>query len=390
MVSTVGTRITSLAYPLLVLALTRSPAKAGIVGFAQTLPFLLLYLPAGALVDRWNRKWVMLASDAGRALALGSIAIALALGRLGLLQIALVAFVEGSLYVFFQLAETAALPNVVPKPQLANAIAQNQARDQGADLAGQPLGGLLFGISQLLPFAFDAVSYTVSFTTLLLVRAQLQQRRERAPTRLRAEVLEGLAWLWRQRFLRSIALLIGATNFVHSALPLLVIIRAKELGASPALIGVLFAFFGIGAIAGALVGPWVQRHLHARTVVIGWLWVWAAEAALLIVMPNALALGMMLGAGSVFGVSFNVVTATYRYALVPDRLQARTTSVVRLIAWGTIPLAQLVAGLLAERLGTGPSFLAFAGIMLAAAVVASAVPSVRRAPPIEALPPQPA
>jgi MFS family permease len=389
-VSTVGTRITSLAYPLLVLALTRSPAKAGIVGFAQTLPFLLLYLPAGALVDRWNRKWVMLASDAGRALALGSIAIALALGRLGLLQIALVAFVEGSLYVFFQLAETAALPNVVPKPQLANAIAQNQARDQGAHLAGQPLGGLLFGISQLLPFAFDAVSYTVSCTTLLLVRAQLQQRRERAPTRLRAEVLEGLAWLWRQRFLRSIALLIGATNFVHSALPLLVIIRAKELGASPALIGVLFAFFGVGAIAGALVGPWLQRHLHARTVVIGWLWVWAAEAALLIVMPNVLALGMMLGAGSVFSVSFNVVTATYRYALVPDRLQARTTSVVRLIAWGTIPLGQLLAGLLAERLGTGPSFLAFAGIMLAAAVVASAVPSVRRAPPIEALPPQPA
>lgn len=390
MVSTVGTRVTSLAYPLLVLALTGSPARAGIVGFAQTLPFLLLYLPAGALVDRWNRKWVMLASDAGRALALGSIAIALALDRLTLLQIALVAFVEGSLYVFFQLAETAALPNVVPKPQLANAIAQNQARDQGADLAGQPLGGLLFGISQLLPFAFDAVSYTVSFTTLLLVRAQLQQRRERARTRLRAEVLEGLAWLWRQRFMRSIALLIGATNFVHNALPLLVIIRAKELGASPALIGVLFAFFGVGAIAGALVGPWVQRHVHARTVVIGWLWVWAIEAALLIVMPNALALGMMLGAGSVFGVSFNVVTATYRYALVPDRLQARTTSVIRLIAWGTIPLGQLAAGLLAERLGAGPSFLAFAGVMLATAVVASAVPSVRRAPPIEALPPQPA
>jgi MFS family permease len=145
-VSTVGTRITSLAYPLLVLALTRSPAKAGIVGFAQTLPFLLLFLPAGALVDRWNRKWVMLVSDGGRALALGSIAIALALERLTLVQIALVAFVEGGLFVFFQLAETAALPHVVPRAQLATALAQNQARDQGADLAGQPLGGLLFGI----------------------------------------------------------------------------------------------------------------------------------------------------------------------------------------------------------------------------------------------------
>ena len=128
------------------------------MGSAQTLPFLLLFLPAGALVERWNRKWVMLISDGGRALALASIAVALALGRLTLVQIALVAFVEGALFVFFQLAETAALPNLVPQPQLATAVAQNQARDQGADLAGQPLGGLLFGVSQLLPFAVDATS----------------------------------------------------------------------------------------------------------------------------------------------------------------------------------------------------------------------------------------
>jgi MFS family permease len=389
-VSTIGTRITSLAYPLLVLVLTRSPAKAGIVGFSQTLPFLLLYLPAGALVDRWNRKWVMLVSDGGRALALGSIAIALALHRLTLAQIVLVAFVEGCLFVFFQLAETAALPNVVPKQQLATAVAQNQARDQGADLAGQPLGGLLFGVSQLLPFAFDAVTYVVSFATITFVRAPLQRSRERVRTRLLSEISEGVAWIWRQRFLRSIALLIGATNFVHNALPLLAIVRARELGAAPALIGVMFAFFGAGALIGALAGPWVQRHVHARTVVIGWLWVWAVEATVLVAMPNPIALGVVLGLGSVFGVSFNVVVATYRYALVPDRLQGRTTSVARLIAWGTIPPAQLLSGVLAERIGTGPSFLVFAAVMLVTAIIASIAPSVRRAPPVESLAVEPA
>src|SRR3989442_8879571 len=139
-VSTIGTRVSSLAYPVLVLALTHSPAKAGFVGFAQTLPFLLFYLPAGALVDRWNRKRVMLVADAGRAFALGSIAVALALDRLTLTQIAVVAFLEGSLFVFFQLSESAALPHVVPREQLATALAQNQAREQGADLAGRPLG----------------------------------------------------------------------------------------------------------------------------------------------------------------------------------------------------------------------------------------------------------
>jgi MFS family permease len=384
-VSTIGTRITSLAYPLLVLALTRSPAKAGVVGFAQTLPFLLVYLPAGALVDRLNRKTVMLVSDGGRALALASIAVALAIDHLTLAQIALVAFVEGCLYVFFQVAETAALPNVVPKQQLAAAVAQNQARDQGADLAGQPLGGLLFGISQLLPFAFDAASYLVSFTTMLFVRAPLQASRERARTRLRTEISEGVAWMWRQRFVRSIALLIGATNFVLNAIVLLVIVRARELGASPALVGGIFAFFGAGALLGALVGPWVQRHVRARTVVIGSLWFWAVQVAVLVAMPNAVTLGALLGVGTVFGVAFNVVVATYRYALVPDHLQGRTTSVVRMIAWGTIPLAQLLSGVLAEHIGTGPSFLTFAGVMLLTAVAASIAPSVRRAPPIESL-----
>jgi hypothetical protein len=90
-----------------------------------------------------------------------------------------------------------------------------------------------------------------------------------------AEIAEGITWLWRQRFLRSIALLIGSTNFVFNGLPLLVIVRARELGASPALIGAMFACLGAGAIAGALGGPWVQRHVRARTVVIGWLWAWA-------------------------------------------------------------------------------------------------------------------
>jgi MFS family permease len=122
---------------------------------------MLFYLPAGALVDRWNRKRVMLIADAGRALALGSLALVLAVGSLSLAQIIVVAFVEGSLFVFFSLAESAALPQIVPKEQLPTAVAQNQARVQGADLVGQPLGGALFGISRLLPFAADAVSYAV-------------------------------------------------------------------------------------------------------------------------------------------------------------------------------------------------------------------------------------
>ncbi len=161
-VSTVGTRVSAIAFPLLVLAQTRSPAKAGVVGFAQTLPYLLFFLPAGALVDRWDRKRVMLVADAGRALAFASLPVALALDRLTFAQIVAVAFLEGSLFVFFMLSESAALPQVVPAEQIPAAIASNQARVQGADLAGQPLGGFLFGVSRMLPFVADAVSYALS------------------------------------------------------------------------------------------------------------------------------------------------------------------------------------------------------------------------------------
>ena len=194
-VSTVGSEVSQLAYPLLVLALTHSARDAGIVGFARALPFLLLYLPAGAFVDRWDRKRVMLAADAGRALALGSVAVWLAFGRPPLTWLALTSFVEGSLFVFFQLSESAALPQVVPREQLSQAIAQNQARQQGAGLVGSPLGGALFGISRLVPFAADAVSYAVSFVSLLFVRPAFQGERSPEDRNLRSDVLVGLRWL---------------------------------------------------------------------------------------------------------------------------------------------------------------------------------------------------
>jgi MFS family permease len=246
-VSTVGTCVTSIAFPLLVLAMTHSPAKAGIVGFAQTLPFLLLYLPAGAFIDRWDRKRTMLGCDAGRAVALGSIAITAALGWLSVAQVIVVALVEGSLFVLFDLAEGAALPQLVTEEQVPAAVAQNQAKAQGADVVGQPLGGVLFSTARLLPFLVDAVSYVISFAALLFIRRPFQQPRARQPTPLKTEIGEGLLQVWREPFLRAAVGGIGGINLVFNALTLVLIVRAKELGASPALIGAMFALSGWAA-----------------------------------------------------------------------------------------------------------------------------------------------
>jgi MFS family permease len=382
-VSTIGTRITGVAYPLLVLAETQSPAKAGVVGFAQTLPYMLFYLPAGALVDRWDRKRTMIVADGGRTLALGSLAIALALGEFTFAQVVIVAFVEGTLFVFFSLSESAALPQVVAKEQLPTAVAQNQARIQGADLVGQPLGGALFGISKQLPFAADAISYAVSFVSLFFIRREFQEERPRSVTKLRAEMLEGVRWLWGQPFLRAGVLLVAGSNLAFSAMILALIVRAKNLGASSATVGLMLAFLGGGAIVGSLIAPAVQRRVPAKVVMIGSFWVWAVGAFVSAFVESPYALGAIWAVGGIFGPIFNVSFATYRYALVPDRLLARVGSAALVVAWGAIPLGQLSAGLLLERIGAGDTILVVAGASASVGLIASISRTIRTAPRAE-------
>jgi MFS family permease len=173
-VSVLGSRISTIAYPLLVLALTDSPARAGFVGFLATLPYLALQLPAGALVDRWNRKRIMVACDVGRGIALASVVLALWLDAITLVHIMAVAFVEGTLFVFYNLAQSAAVRNIVPLEQLPQALAQNEARERGAVLLGQPLGAILFGVARWVPFLADTLSYVASLLTLALIRKEFQ------------------------------------------------------------------------------------------------------------------------------------------------------------------------------------------------------------------------
>ena len=378
-VSTVGSEVSQLAYPLLVLALTHSARDAGIVGFARALPFLLLYMPAGAYVDRWDRKRVMLAADAGRALALGSVGIWLAVGRPPLAWLAITSFVEGSLFVFFQLSEGAALPQIVPKEQLPQAIAQNQARMQGAGLVGSPLGGALYGLSRLLPFAADAVSYAVSFVSLLFVRPALQGEREPTRRTLRNEIGDGLGWLRRQPFMRAITACVAGTNFVHQALSLVLIVRLRNLGASSALIGAVFAIIAVGSIAGALAGPWVQRRVPPRVVVLGSLWIWPVQTAALFLLGRPVVIGIVTAVAYTAGPVFNVVVGAYRYALVPERLYGRVASATLLFAWGSIPLGSLFAGYGIAAWGARPMLLVLAAILLVIALAATASRDLRKA-----------
>src|SRR5258706_9203194 len=177
LVSNVGTQVPTLAFPLLILALTNSPAQAGSAGALRALPYLIFSLPAGALIDRWDRKRVMILCDTGRALSMASIPVALMLGHLTILQLYLVSLIEGTLFVFFNIAEAACLPRVVPKEQLPAATAQNMATDGITVLLGPSRGSALFSVGRLLPFVSDAVSYMVSVISLFFIKVKFQKER---------------------------------------------------------------------------------------------------------------------------------------------------------------------------------------------------------------------
>jgi MFS family permease len=262
-----GSRVTGVALPLLVLDLTGSPARAGLAEFAYLLPIVAFTLPAGAVSDRWNRKRVMIAADAARGLAIGSLALALLAHRPAFAQILAVAFVEGSGFTFFTVAQQAALRQLVPAELLPAAAAQNQGREFGALLVGQPLGGFLFSVGRVVPWAFDAISYLVSLTTLALIRRPLEESRGPADRHLGREIQEGLRFLWRQPFLRASSILVTGSDFVLNALFLGVIVIARQHGATPTLIGTMVAFLGVGGLLGSLVAPALASTLTLRQTV---------------------------------------------------------------------------------------------------------------------------
>jgi MFS family permease len=172
--SELGSRISGVAIPLLVLATSHSPAKLGVTGFVGLLPLLVFTLPAGALLDRWNRRRMMVVCQAGRALAVTSLAATIAAGRVWFPLILVVFFLDVTGSIFYSVAERSALPHLVPHEQMRSAVAQNQAREYGSGLIGRPLGGLLFSVGHTVPFLADALSYLFSITSLLLIRRRFE------------------------------------------------------------------------------------------------------------------------------------------------------------------------------------------------------------------------
>ncbi|MFL5707171.1 MAG: MFS transporter [Ktedonobacteraceae bacterium] len=378
-VSSIGTQVSDLAYPLLVLVLTNSPAQAGFVGAVGMLPYLIFSLPAGALVDRWNRKRVMLVCDTGRAICLGSIPLTYVIGHLTLVQLYLVSLIEGTLFVFFNLAEVACLPRVVRKEHLPAVAAQTEFTNSLSSLLGQSLGGILFSLGRLLPFLTDAISYLVSVISLCFVNVPLQEKRAAPQRALRVEIWEGLHWLWRQPLLCFIALLGSAVHIFGGGMILIVIVQARQQHASPLIIGLILAVGGVGTMLGAFLGGLLQKRYSFARLTILTQWLSALFFPLYIFAPNEVWLAVVIAIISAVMTIYGVIQFSYRLTLIPDELQGRVNSVFRLVVFAGDPIGLALTGALLQAIGVAPTVWLYTVLLVLLALVTVLNRSLRSA-----------
>lgn len=362
--SFLSSRISAVAYSLLVLWATGSTVAAGLVGMAALLPNLVVQLPAGALVDRWNLRRVMIVCDVGRLLAIGSVAVAVFNGHVWLPHLMIVAFVENSLTVFYRLAERSAVREVVPRSQLSPAMSRNEARAQAATLLGQPIGGLLFTAFRWLPFGVTAIGHLVSLVTVLFIHTDLSAGRQPAARKnLADDVREGFRWVWGETYLRRALLLIAAGNILFQVLGLATVKIVYDSGGSPAVVGFVNAVVGAGGLVGALTAQWWMNRLGIRRIIIFLNLTWALLMPVLAFVQHpallALVLGLMVYGG---GVS-NVAGLVYQMKTTPGHMQGRAGSISMLLTSGASSAGALAAGFLLDAFSTTSALLVTASAM---------------------------
>ena len=379
LLSSGGSQMTAIAYPLLVLTLTGSAAKAGLVAFVRLLAMAVFALPAGLAADHWSRRRLMIAAHGVRAVAIGTLAVLVASDEVVYWAIPLVAFVEGAGAAVFSSAQSGAFRAVVPTPQLPSAVAVVTGREAAIGVASPALGGVLFGIARALPFLVHAVLYLFSAAALLAMRTPFQQEREADRTRLRARVAEGFRFLWDNAFLRTVSLLFGLANFIGPGVLFAIVVIGEEQGLTSGRVGLLVAAFGACILIGSFLSPLVRRRLPVRGVLLLELWTWVG-CGLFVIWPNVYVLTASILPTALAIPSTDSVVHSYRYAMTPDRLMGRVASVWTTIGLAIAPLGPLVAGLLLESTSARAAIAVFAAAGLALALWGTLSGSIRAAP----------
>ncbi|MFI6798222.1 MFS transporter [Streptosporangium canum] len=376
-INSMGDGAFAAAVSLLAVTITRDPRLVSVVSAATYLPWLLLSLPVGALVDRHDRIALMWRTQAIQAVIVGVIAVLAAFGRIGIPVLAIMAFGLGACAVVFANAAQAVLPDIVAKPLLHKANGHQQAITTiGLQFAGPPLGSLLFAVAVALPFGMDAGSFALSAALLATLPRRTRRQVEHPP--MRTAIADGLRWLARHRLLRTLAVLLGVNTFCWQLGNVtLVLLATQTLHLDARGYGLLLAGAATGSLLGGLVSARVVEKMGALPTLLTALAVNVVIFVGIGLSPNAIVLGALLAVNGFVITLWNIVTVSLRQQIVPSKMLGRVNSVYRMLGWGLIPLGALAGGLVAHAFGLRAPY-PVAGVLRGIALLA-AMPVLIRA-----------
>ncbi|WP_239677268.1 MFS transporter [Natronosporangium hydrolyticum] len=364
-VSQFGFQITQLALPLVaIMALAASPFQVGLLTALSTASFLLLGLPAGAWVDRWRRRTVLIVGDLGRAVVLITVPVAWWAGVLTMSQLYVVAFLLGTFTVFFDVAYQSYLPHLVGRPNLVEGNSKLESVRALAQLGGPALAGqLIRWLTAPVALLLDAVAMAASAIFVARIRKPEPKPAPRPDAHLLREIGEGLRFVLGHRLLRPIAATTGTANlFGAAAMAVTLLFLERELGLNAGTIGLVITV----ASGGGLLGAIYARRLAGRFGQGPTIWAAIAfTAPFQLLMPLVAAPGWRLWVAAAGGfvasfgvVVYNVTQVSFRQSITPDALLGRMNATIRFLVWGTLPIGGLLGGVLGELLGIRGALLA--------------------------------
>jgi len=385
-VSSTGDGAFAAALPLLAVTITRDPRLVAVVTAATYLPWMVLSLPAGALVDRYDRATLMWRSQAVQAAVVAAVAILIVFRIADIAVLGVAGLLLGGAEVIFSNSAQSVLPALVPPELLPKANGSQQiSLTVGESFLGPPAGSLLFAAAAALPFGLDALSFAGSAALLARLPRTGLSGTEVSGTEvsatgisgtgqspaIRTQIAEGLHWLARHRLLRVIAVLLGVYNFANQmGQAVLVLLATQTLHLGTRGYGFLLAATAVGSVFGGLVAPGLTRKLGMLPSLITGAAINAAVFVGIGLAPDPAVAAVML-AGQGFTVTmWNVVTVTLRQQIVPARLLGRVNSVYRMLGWGLMPAGALAGGFVAHAAGLRVPYV-LAGIICALSLLAA-------------------
>ncbi|RSM72933.1 hypothetical protein DL991_32565 [Amycolatopsis sp. WAC 01375] len=376
-ISYAGDGMSAVVLPLLAATLSSDPKVVAAVVAVRWLPWVLFALPAGALADSWNRVRVMWICDVVRAALTAALAVTVLAGVVTIPLLMVAAFLLTCAGILFDSTSVAVLPKMTGRdPDRIRAANSRLMTSQTLtlDFLGPPLGGLLFGWHRVFPLVGDALSYLVSAALLRRMRGDYRVPNPRAMSfgTVRASLAEGLRWLLGHPLLRSLTVLSGGGNLANFAQSsILVLFVGQFFGIGPVGFSLLLASGSVGAFAGGLAAPRIDRLLGTAPTI---------RLTLLISCGGSLLLGFATATWMPFAIVVltgfavtvrNVVQVSLRQSQTPDEMLGRVNGVHRLVTYGAIPIGAAAGGLLAASAGLRAAMFLAAGIFAALALFAT-------------------